>query len=189
MDKACTGQYKKTTYWWLKGKSWRAGERVKRVGELFVDMTQEEININDEADNTKNRSLLERQIEWDEKKISQSGQGYIYIDKREAKLKDKARTQEMINGEVSLINYRIKKTHKVSCFKDLNTIHRAEAILRCRTHDPSCGNAHWCSFPETSTMSPRLFYIRKSKQTTMGNTGRASRCNKVVNQEFHKISK
>ena len=48
----------------------------------------------------------------------------------------------MINDEVSLINYRIKMTHKVSCFKDLNTIHRAEAILRCRTHDPSCGNAH-----------------------------------------------
>ena len=29
-----------------------------------------------------------------------------------------------------------------------NTIHRAEAILRCCTHDPSCGNAHWCSFPD-----------------------------------------
>ena len=29
-----------------------------------------------------------------------------------------------------------------------NTIHRAEAILRCCTHDPSCGNAHWCLHPD-----------------------------------------
>ena len=71
---------------------------------------------------------------------------YDTYDKHEGKVKDQSRIQESIDDEVLLINYRIKNTHKVNCFKDLDTIHRAEAIMRCRTHHPNCGNVHCSSF-------------------------------------------